>query len=356
MTIFLLLLAFVAVSVGLVWYFLSHDRGEKEPVGALWIALGFGFVGGIVAALVENLLLPSRDLSAASPLLTIFFATLAVGIIEEAAKFVPLAFFIYPRRYFNEYTDGIIYFAIAGLGFGLPENILYTLYFGAGAGFYRVLLTPLFHAATTALVGFYLIKRKLTQGSRIKIWVMLGLIMLLHGLYDFGLTSGKLLLELLSVAITGGVSVALFVFYARAQKLDRAAQVAQPSPPIPSPTTSQATSAVNSTQLSYIPVNSTAPVIPVNSTATSYTSPELAPEVVSKSGTTPAILSLICGTAGFAGVLVPIVGLVLGVAGLVLGSLSRHSTKRAISTAGLIVSALTLIVTLGAWVYYVQHG
>jgi RsiW-degrading membrane proteinase PrsW (M82 family) len=351
MIIFLLILVFVAVAVGLVWYFLSHDKGEKEPVGALWVALGFGFTGGIVAALLENLLLPSRNLSSAAPLATIFGSTLAIGAIEESCKFIPLALFIYPKRYFNEYSDGIIYFAIVGLGFGLPENILYTLYFGAGAGFYRVLLTPLFHAATTALVGFWLVKAKLGRQSWARAWWALGLVILLHGLYDFGLTSGRLALELMSAVITIGLSVAMFVFYARANRLDQAALAAK-APSVSAPASFQAP-ATNDPALSYVPVNS---IIPVATSQAAVTNPAL-PDVISPSGGGKAIFSLVCGVVGLAGGLVlPIVGLVLGGAGIVLGSLTRHSSKRSISTAGLIISSLAFIASIGAWVYYIQHG
>src|SRR5476651_2621069 len=153
MTIFIILMVFVLIAVGLARYFIKGDHGEKEPIGALWLALGFGFAGGILAAILESVLIPPKDLSATSPLLVILGAALTVGVIEEAAKYIPLSLFLYPKRYFNEHTDGVIYFALAGLGFGLPENILYTLQFGASAGFGRILLTPFFHAATTGMIG-----------------------------------------------------------------------------------------------------------------------------------------------------------------------------------------------------------
>ena len=221
MLVFLLLLTFILIAAGLAWYFIGHDRGEKEPVGALWLAFGFGFGGGILAALIENLFIPVKDLNPSSPLLTILLASLAVGIIEEGCKFVPLSLFLYPKRYFNEHTDGIIYFALAGLGFGLPENILYTLQFGASTGFSRVLLTPFFHAATTGVVGFFLIKAKLANRSRAQSWLALVGVMLVHGLYDFGLASGVTGYIMLSIVITLALSICLFLFYFRAVELDQ---------------------------------------------------------------------------------------------------------------------------------------
>jgi protease PrsW len=221
MLIFGILLVFVLVSAGLAAYFIAHDHGEKEPVGALWLAFGFGFGGGIVAAIIESLFISEKDLSSSAPLLTILIAALSVGVIEEACKFIPLSLFIYPKRYFNEHTDGIIYFALAGLGFGLPENILYTLQYGASTGLSRIFLTPFFHAAITGMVGYFLIRGKLAKHSRLKSWFVLVLAMILHGVYDFGLASGVVVFELLSVVITLALSVLLFFLYLRATELDQ---------------------------------------------------------------------------------------------------------------------------------------
>jgi protease PrsW len=212
---------FVAMNIGLVTLMLRGDKGEKEPIGALWIAAGFGFLGVILAILLETKLIPLNDLKSTAPVGAMFFSSMGVGMIEEACKFLPLAIFIYHKRYFNEHTDGIIYFAIAGLAFGLPENILYTVQFGTSAGFTRLILTPFFHAAVTGMVGYYLIKIKLAGKSPFNIIPFLLLAMLLHGLYDFGLTDGQVGFVLLSFVITIGVSINLINLYTRANDLDK---------------------------------------------------------------------------------------------------------------------------------------
>ncbi len=221
MLLFLILLAFVLIAAALAWYFIAHDRGEHEPIGALWLAFGFGFGGGIVAAVVENLFISPKDLDPSSTLTTIFVASMAVGVIEEACKFIPLSLFLYPKRYFNEHTDGIIYFALAGLGFGLPENVLYTMQFGAATGFRRMLLTPFFHAAITGMVGYFLIRAKLAKRSPVKVPLVLLMAMILHGLYDFGLASGRMFFTIVSISITFGLSVLLFLLYTKATDLDQ---------------------------------------------------------------------------------------------------------------------------------------
>jgi RsiW-degrading membrane proteinase PrsW (M82 family) len=221
MLLFSLIILFVLLAVGLTIFLLKNDKGEKEPVGALWLAAIFGLVGAVVAAVAEQKLLPVNDLKPGTPLGSLFFSTLGIGAIEETCKFLPLALFIYSKRYFNEHTDGIIYFALAGLGFGLPENILYTLQFGAGAGFGRLILTPFFHAAITGMVGYFLAKQKLAGKNPLAIWPYLLAAILLHGVYDFGLSSGNSSYTMLSIVITLGLSVNFFILFMKAGDLDR---------------------------------------------------------------------------------------------------------------------------------------
>lgn len=221
MLLFVILLLFIGLSAGLAWFLISQDHGEKEPVGTLWLAVGLGFVGGIAGGLLEVLLIPENALKAGAPLLVSLIAFLAVGIIEEVVKFLPLALYIFKKPFFNEHTDGVIYFALAGLGFGLPENILYTIDFGSQAGISRIILTPFLHAATTGMVGYFLADRKTRGLSAIGVWPYLLLAMLLHGIYDFGIGSGIVGFALLSIVITFSLTAALFIFYLRAIEHDQ---------------------------------------------------------------------------------------------------------------------------------------
>lgn len=221
MLLFVLLLIFIGVAVGLAWFLISHDRGAKEPIAMLWLALGLGFLGAVVASFVEGWLIPASHLLPGTPYGTLLVTSLSIGVIEEGCKFLPLAFLIYKKPYFNEHTDGVIYFALAGIGFGLPENILYTMQFGTKTGAVRLLMTPFFHAATTGLVGYYLVKRKLAGQSPLGIWLPLAGLMVLHGLYDFGLSSGSMLYASGSLMITLGTAGGLFVAFLRAQEHDQ---------------------------------------------------------------------------------------------------------------------------------------
>ena len=221
MALFLLLLVFIGVAIGLAWYLVARDHGEKEPIAMLWMAAGLGLVGAVLAAFVEGHLLSAKNLLPTAPYGSMLGTSLVVGVIEESCKFIPLALVLYKRPFFNENTDGIIYFALAGLGFGLPENILYTLQFGAKTGLARLVMIPFFHAATTGLVGYCLIKRKLAGKSPFGVALPLLGIMVLHGFYDFGLSSGLILLTAGSLVITLSMSAGLFMLFLRANEHDR---------------------------------------------------------------------------------------------------------------------------------------
>jgi RsiW-degrading membrane proteinase PrsW (M82 family) len=221
MLLYILLTFFVLVALGLAWFLTGHDRGEKEPIGALWLAAGFGLLGGVAAAFLEGLILPKDILLPGAAHGSLLWATFCIGVIEELCKFAPFAIFIYGKRYFNEHTDGVIYFAIVGLGFGLPENILYTVQYGAQTGLGRVLLTPFFHAALTGIIGFWLARNKLAGKQVTSIVPVLLAAIMIHAIYDFGMTAQVSALNAVSVATALLLSAGLFYVFVRATELDQ---------------------------------------------------------------------------------------------------------------------------------------
>jgi len=225
--VYAIILSFIAIGSLLVWYFLRHDHGRQLPVESLWIAFGFGILGIIAAGFLEVILFPKTFWVSpqAVSLSGRFFFFLGVGALEETAKFLPLALFIYKKPYFKEHTDGVIYFAICGLTFGLFENILYTMSFGAKVGIARLVITPFLHAATTSILGFYLMSMKLDPAFRKKFVLACIVIPLMHGVYDFGLSSGILQLAVLSLMITLLLTLGLFLYFMEANVLDKAMPV-----------------------------------------------------------------------------------------------------------------------------------
>lgn len=217
----LIVFAFMALAAGLVYFLVANDKGEKEPRWALWLMLVFGAIAALAASILELALLNTHSLKPDSPSGPLFLNSLGVGIIEESLKFLPAAIFLYKRPFFNEHTDGVIYFAIVGLGFGLPENILYTLNFGSSVGLSRLIMTPFLHASLTGSLGYLLAKIKVEKR---KLWLIIpGLsgVALVHGFYDFGLSSTSNALHIVSVAITLGLTIGMFLLFMRANDRDR---------------------------------------------------------------------------------------------------------------------------------------
>jgi RsiW-degrading membrane proteinase PrsW (M82 family) len=219
------ILAFIAIASALVWYLLKHDHGRKLPVATLWYACAFGVLAMVLATLIETAVLPEQFVLHPTHfrLQTQLGLFLAIGLIEEVVKFVPLALFIYKKPYFQEHTDGCIYFAICGLTFGLGENILYTITMGTEIGIARLILTPFFHAATTSILGYYLVNQKLRPNKRWLFGLAAVMIPLIHGLYDFGMGAGVAQLTVLSLMLTLLLTLGLFLYFMEANVLDRAA-------------------------------------------------------------------------------------------------------------------------------------
>lgn len=146
------------IFLGIVWWL---DRYDREPVWLLGLAFGWGAMGAILGAMVFGTLLQI-------PLEIFLTAGAAEGIsasfiaplVEEPSKGIFLLA-IYFSRHFDNTTDGFIYGAAVGLGFGMTENFLYFSQAAAvgdplawgGTVAVRTLYTALMHACASSVVG-----------------------------------------------------------------------------------------------------------------------------------------------------------------------------------------------------------
>jgi hypothetical protein len=72
-------------------------------------------------------------------------------------------------------------------------------------------------------------------------------------------------------------------------------------------------------------------------------------------GETMAIFGLIIGIIGIPASIIPILGLLFGVTGLVLSTVSRSKRKRPLTVFGIVFSVLAILAGLALWVYAVAH-
>lgn len=215
-----------AVTVYLfVLFILKRDRGHKEPAAAIFTAMGFGLLAVFMAGFIEAVVLPESvsEVIAGGVQLSmpqLIGYALVIGLVEEAAKILPLALFLYRKRYFDELTDGVIYFGVAALTFGIAEDILYTLEYGGSVGIIRILLSPYVHAGFTILFGVALAQRKVLRKSWWLVVAGFGAAVMAHALYDTLAFSVDMFSRFGLIGFAVVLNALLFVLFRRAQRGD----------------------------------------------------------------------------------------------------------------------------------------
>lgn len=205
MQIVLTLLSGIAAVVPMVAYLVAIwvlDRHDREPIWLVLLTFLWGAVGAVLIALVGNTALDMLLTPVAAQLATVFGydpsmvasmvgPTIVAPIVEEPAKAVFLLFVLWNRR-LQSPSDGFIYGAAAGLGFGMTENLLYfTSVTGDVMGWsmvvvIRTLYSAVLHATCTSLVGAALSLARFRHpvvGSSI-VAVGFGFALLIHGMWN----------------------------------------------------------------------------------------------------------------------------------------------------------------------------
>lgn len=224
----MIFLAQVGLGILLVHYLLRQDTGPKEPKKALILATVLGAAAIPVAIYLEDIFVPDtvftdRYLLDWGELL---HAALLIALIEESAKALFLSLYVHKRSFFNEMTDGVIYFAIAGMAFGVLENVAYTLSYGEFVGLGRILVTPFIHAAFSAAFGWTLALWRVRRWPGMIVGVGAAVAVGLHALYDFGLLYARWWSVLAALVMAGLLNFGLFWLMRRGKRLDIQAGIA----------------------------------------------------------------------------------------------------------------------------------
>lgn len=214
----------ITASLAFGLYLLDGAKNVREPVWALVICLLIGLAAATAAGVINSVLLPADILDSAPTLLNGLKVGLIPAMVEELLKILPLMCFISVQPFFDDYVDGVIFFAFSGLAFGLYENIDYTLRYGAQVGVSRLATLLFFHAATAGIFGYLFVK---TRRDR-KWWrLILGIsgLIFVHALYNFSLIMLPLWPQLILFAYSIPIimTVGLIWVYGSARRLDRQA-------------------------------------------------------------------------------------------------------------------------------------
>jgi hypothetical protein len=171
-------------SILLIWYFWARDL-QPEPGRVLAATFGLGVLAVVPVLMVE---IPAgwAIKQIADPYLqgTVegFFGAAAP---EELFKLVVLLAFCVRHPAFDEPMDGIVYGAVASLGFATLENVLYVGKGGLGVGVLRALTAVPGHAFDGAILGYFVGQAKFFPAHKGRL-VLSGYLLatLAHGVYD----------------------------------------------------------------------------------------------------------------------------------------------------------------------------
>ncbi len=196
----------------------NTERCHREQWKSIFLCFLWGATIAIVASLILEIVLeiPLRY-SLSQGGMTPFLLTVVIApVVEEFTK--PLALHLRSvKDNLDELEDGLIFGAVAGLGFSATENLLYGYsYLSEGFVIFLVVMATrsfgscLLHASATALTGYGYGKTVMKHTSFLGVLPYFLLAIFLHGFYNFllfndfvGLVSGLVLAFLFVVlAIT----------------------------------------------------------------------------------------------------------------------------------------------------------
>lgn len=211
--IYISLIVAVAPMLAMLFFIWWLDRYDREPLRYVFGAYLWGGFGAVFLSMVGT----EIGIRAFGEVINNsgydFTSVVLAPLVEEFMKGL-VVFFLLRYRQFDNVTDGLVYGAASGLGFGMMENFLYfTLLAGPSPGyewlnmlFVRSVMTANMHCAASATfgAGISMLRDKGTRGiSRVIIFYAMAVV--LHGTWNYLVTS--------TVAAYWGLAIILLFTY-----------------------------------------------------------------------------------------------------------------------------------------------
>ncbi len=163
----------------LIW---KMDKHEREPLFFVIIHFLWGAFGAIVLGVAGHLLLLTFTGLAgnSSPTSEIIQTTIFAPFSEEIAKGLFLLWSVNSSK-FDNITDGLVYGAAIGLGFGMTENFIYFVFYSdtifpwVFIVLVRSLFSAVMHCIATATFGAFLAMAKLSKPFAKSVLPLIGL-------------------------------------------------------------------------------------------------------------------------------------------------------------------------------------
>jgi len=121
----LLALLSVVPALVLMGYLWIGDPTQREPLEPLAVTFLLSILFATFAAVVNTLVRAPFDALGPIGLAVFFFAV--VGPVEESVKWLAVRIHAFDQPTFGTVVDGVVYGAVAGLGFAAIENLNYIL-------------------------------------------------------------------------------------------------------------------------------------------------------------------------------------------------------------------------------------
>lgn len=226
LSLILSLVAAVIPAGGHIWLIWWLDRHEKEPWWLLMLVFLWGAFGATTLSIIVSLIL---DIPIAALFTGLTYelagASVVAPVVEEIAKALPIAVIVLVmRREIDSVLDGIVYGAMAGLGFAFVENILYFLGsmeegvdVWALTVFMRTVIFGLNHAFYSGLVGAGLAYACFARSTPAKFFgPVFGLAagIFFHAVHNFGATMAAVNCLSLLISLTFGYGGLFLMFVA----------------------------------------------------------------------------------------------------------------------------------------------
>ena len=224
----LFFIAFLPPVIYAIWIRNTEKYNQEK-----WRSIIFCFIWGatiaIVASIILEVVLGSIVVSVNSSIHLIISAVFIAPFAEELTKPFALRFKVVKKE-LDELEDGLIYGAVAGLGFSATENLFYgyDAFISEGLLFFFILVCIrsftgcLLHASATAWTGYGYGKRIMGHIPLFRVIPYFLLAFLVHAFYNFipvyGFITG------FSVAIFVAlmfVIVTMYIVKMKIKKLDR---------------------------------------------------------------------------------------------------------------------------------------
>ncbi len=208
-----------APSIFLTILIARAKRYRREPRMAIFKAFLWGATGAAAIALVVNTVAQGAFVRPAlrdEALTTIVTAVMVAPLVEETVK--PLVLYMGTvKRNCDELVDGLIYGAVAGLGFAATENLLYeasALLSDGQESFIataiaRTFSSTLLHAIASAIVGYGIALHLNRRWGFFMLIPFFLLAVLIHAGYNaiVSLAPGIVIIPLVIIVIWGFVLV-----------------------------------------------------------------------------------------------------------------------------------------------------